>query len=129
MAGAGVTMTGAELAMAVSATAVAVTVTFKSAETAVGALNVTELVVVLLKVPTAPPPEMLQITPLPLESFSTVALNLMLCPWSTSVWAEGEIETESTGVGGEVLATVPPPPLPPPQPHIRSRLQIARQKV
>jgi len=77
-------MTTAELDLVVSAADVAVTVMLRLAETAAGAREVAVLVVVLEKVPAAVPvtpvPEALQVTPLALESFSTVALNFTLCP-------------------------------------------------
>jgi hypothetical protein len=84
MLGGGVTMTTAEAVLVVSATEVAVTVMLRLAETEDGALYVAALVVVLVKVPQAPPvtpvPEQLQVTPLALESFSTVAVNCTVCP-------------------------------------------------
>ena len=43
---------------------------------------------------------MLQVTPLLLESFATVAVKATVCPWSMDIWAEGERETEIDGVMG-----------------------------
>jgi hypothetical protein len=47
-----------------------------------------------------------------LESFATLAVKFIVCPWSIVVEPAGERETEITGGGG-----FPPPP-PPPQPHV-----------
>ena len=62
-----------------------------------------EVVVLLLKVPHAVPlhevPDMLQLTPLLLESLLTVAVKFRVCPASMVVWADGERETEITGFG------------------------------
>jgi len=84
MLGGGETKTTAEPVTVVSATEVAVTVMLRLTETEEGALYVAALVVVLVKVPQAVPvtpvPEQLQVTPLALESFSTVAVNFTVCP-------------------------------------------------
>jgi hypothetical protein len=82
-------MTTVEPVLVISATEVAVTVMLRLAETDDEALYVAALVVVLVKVPQAAPvtpvPETLQVTPLALESFSTVAVNFTVCPWSVLV--------------------------------------------
>jgi hypothetical protein len=79
MLGGAKTMTAAELLLVESAIEVAVTVMSSVDETEAGALYVAEVVVVLLKVPQAEPvtpaPETLQVTPLLLVSFITVALK------------------------------------------------------
>jgi hypothetical protein len=84
MLGSGETKTTAKPVTVVSATEVAVTVMLRLAETEAGALYVAALVVALVKVPQAVPvtpgPEQLQLTPLALESFSTVAVNFTVCP-------------------------------------------------
>lgn len=97
MLGAGETTTTAELVLVESAADVAVTVTLRFAATEAGALNVAALVVVLVKVPHAAPErpvaDTLQVTPLALESFSTVAVNFTVCPGSMSDCVEGEMAT------------------------------------
>jgi hypothetical protein len=81
MLGGGETMITTEPVAEESATEVAVTVTLRFAGTVEGALYVAALVVVLVRVPRdAPVPETLQVTPLSLESFSTVAVNFTVCP-------------------------------------------------
>jgi hypothetical protein len=76
--------TTAELDWVTSATEVAVIVILRVAETEDGALNVAALAVGLAKVPQSvpltPAPEALQVTPLPLKSFSTVAVKFTACP-------------------------------------------------
>jgi hypothetical protein len=80
---------------------VAVTVTLRLAETWDGELYVAEVDMELVKVPQAasvsPVTEQLQVTPLLLESFSTVAVNLTACPASTSVWPRGNRVMEMAG--------------------------------
>ena len=69
-----------------------------------------EVVVLLLKVPQVVPlhdvPDMLQVTPLLLESLVTVAVRVKVCPSSMAVWADGERETEIAG-----FVWFPPPQL------------------
>jgi len=76
--------TTAELDWVASATEVAVIVILRAAETEGGAVYVAVLAVGLAKVPQTvpltPAPEALQVTPLPLESFSTVAVKFTACP-------------------------------------------------
>lgn len=114
MLGGGLTTTFDDMDLVESAAEVAVTVTVKEAETDVGALYVVPPVVLFVNVPHAVPvhvvPDMLQVTPLLLESFATVAVNARVCPWSMDVWAEGDRVTEIDGVLGPLL-------LLPPQPH------------
>ena len=43
---------------------------------------------------------MVQVTPLLLESFATVALKATVWPWSIDVWVEGDMETEMEGAVG-----------------------------
>lgn len=94
MLGAGATTTAAEADLVVSAAAVAETVTLRLAETGDGAVYVAALVVVLVSAPQAvpvPPAQAtLHVTPLPLESLSTVAAYFTVCPWSIFVCVEGE---------------------------------------
>ena len=86
MLGAGLTTTGVDFAFVESDAEVAVTVTFILDVTDAGALYVAAVAVVLLKVPQADPlqpvPDMLQLTPLLLESLVTVAVKATVCPWS-----------------------------------------------
>ena len=103
--GRGETRTLAELLLPVSAMEVAVTVMLRLLETEVGALYVAVLEVAFVNVPqpdsTGPVVEQLQLTPLPLESFSAAAENLTVCPASMLVWPEGEMVTRIlTGEAG-----------------------------
>jgi hypothetical protein len=81
--------TNTELDWVASATEVALIVMLRLAETEDGALYVAVFVVALVKVPQTvlgtPVPEALHVTPLPLESFSTVAVNCTVCPGSILV--------------------------------------------
>jgi hypothetical protein len=67
-----------------------------------------------VKVPQALPehavPETLQVTPLPLESFATVAVKFRVWAISMLVGPAGASETEMAGGGGAFVG-------PPPQPH------------
>ncbi|MGD0922782.1 MAG: hypothetical protein ABSA70_13595 [Terriglobia bacterium] len=89
MLGTGVTTTVEDADLVVSATEVAFTETVKLEETDAGALYFAVVAVVLVKVPQAAPvhavPETLQVTPLLLESFATVAVKFTVCPWSMVV--------------------------------------------
>jgi len=82
--GSGETTTVADFAFEVSATEVAVTVKVMFAEPEVGALYVTPVDVLFVKVPQALPlhdaPDTVQVTPLPLESLLTVAVKGNVCP-------------------------------------------------
>ena len=84
MAGSGETTIGADFAFDVSAADVACTVTDMFAETVAGALYVTAAAVTLVKVPHAlpeqPVPDIVQVTPLPLESLLTDAVKFKVCP-------------------------------------------------
>jgi hypothetical protein len=67
--------------------------------------------VVFVKLPQAlpehPVPETLQVTPLPLESFATVAVKFTVCVISMLVWLAGASKTEIAG-GVEVFSPSPP---------------------
>jgi hypothetical protein len=80
--GGGEIKTTAELDLEVSATEVAVTVMRRLPDTDAGALYIAVVAVVLEKLPQASPvtpvPEALQVTPLLLESFCTLAVNFRL---------------------------------------------------
>jgi hypothetical protein len=80
----GETTTSAELDCRGSAMEVAVTVMLRIDETEDRALYVAVVVVTSVKappaVPVTPVPEAFQVTPLPLGSFSTVAVNFTLWP-------------------------------------------------
>jgi len=84
MLGGGVTTTVEDADLVGAAAEVAFTDTVKLEETGVGALYVAVVVVVLVKVPQAAPvhavPETLQVTPVLLESFATVAVKFTVCP-------------------------------------------------
>jgi hypothetical protein len=89
MVGMGDTTTAVDIDFDVSAADVACTVTAMFAETDAGALYVTAVAVLLLKVPQAlpeqPVPDMVQLTPLPLESLLTEAVKSKVCPRSILV--------------------------------------------
>jgi hypothetical protein len=84
MFGSSETTTGADCDFDVSAADVACTVTVMFAETDAGALYVTAVAVLLVKVPQAlpeqPVPDTLQVTPLLLESLLTEAVKFKVCP-------------------------------------------------
>jgi hypothetical protein len=52
---------------------------------------------------------MVQVTPLLLESFATVAVKATVCPWSIDVWVEGDMETAMAGAVGVWLVEPPQP--------------------
>jgi hypothetical protein len=83
MLGGGLTTTNVEADLVESAMEVAVTDTLKPAETDDGALYVAVVAVMFVRLPQAlpehPVPETLQVTPLPLESFATVAVRFTVC--------------------------------------------------
>jgi hypothetical protein len=72
-----------------SAAEVAVIVTVMFPEPDVGALYVTPDAVLFVRLPQAlplqPVPDMVQVTPLLLESLLTVAVKTKVCPWSMFV--------------------------------------------
>ena len=81
---AGVTITVEAADLVLSATEVAFTDTVRLDETRVGALYVVAVAVVFERIPQALPvhdvPETLQVTPLLLESFATVAVKFTFWP-------------------------------------------------
>ena len=84
MVGSGEMTTGAAFDFDMSAADVACTVTVMFAETVAGAVYVTAVAVLFVKVPQAlpeqPVPDMVQVTPLPLGSLLTEAVKLKVCP-------------------------------------------------
>jgi hypothetical protein len=78
------------------------------------------VVVVFEKVPQAVPlhdvPDMLQLTPSPLESFATLAVKFKVCPWSMDVCVEGVRETDIRIAAG----------FSPPQPHKKDKVERIR---
>jgi hypothetical protein len=109
--------------LVLSVTDIAVMVTLPPAGTADGAVKTVAAPLVVdagLKVPQAAAGVQLQVTPLPPESFDTVADTFAVAPAARDAGGAAEKDTEmGNGVG---LGPEPPPP----QPEITARASDAR---
>jgi hypothetical protein len=117
-----VTMAEADLVLSVAEVAVMATLPPVGAvDGAVKTVAAPLVVDVGLKVPQAAAGAQLQVTPLPDESFNTIADTFAVAPVASDAGGAAENETEmGSGVG------LGPEELPPPQPQITARASDAR---